>query len=106
MHVLVTQRQLVEISRVLADGAAEPIFLARQHVGQVAEGAGTVRQVELPARGMRHVARIPQPIAALDQRGTAMDMTQRPVFVEPADVADLPEHGIDDGDLRSHQFRR
>ena len=105
MHVLVADGEFVEIARIVVDRAAQPLLLARQHVGHVAEGAGAVGQVELPARGVRHVARIPQPVAALDQRRAAVGMAQHPVLLEPADVADLPEHGIDDVEARAHQFR-
>src|SRR5215813_5165381 len=33
-------------------------------------------------------------------------MTQRPVLVEPTDMPDFPEYGIDDGQHRSHQLLR
>ena len=37
-------------------------------------------------------------------RRFAVSMAKRPVFVEPADVPDLPEHGIDDRQHRPHQL--
>ncbi len=106
MHVLMADGELVEIPRGLVGGAAERVLLTRQHVRQVPERAGAVGQIELPARGMCDRARIPQPVAAFDQGGAAVGMAQRPVFVEPADMADLPEHGIDDVEPRAHQFGR
>jgi hypothetical protein len=105
MHVLVADGELVEIAGIVIHRAAQPLLLARQDVGHVAEGTLAIRQVELPARGMRNGARIPQPVAALDQRRLAMGMAQGPILVEPADMPDLPEHGIDDIQARAHQFR-
>jgi hypothetical protein len=75
------------------------------HVGHVAEGAGAIRHIELPARDIRHIARIPQPVATLDQRCAAMSLAKRPILMEPADMPDLPEHGIDDVEARAQQFR-
>ena len=106
MHVFVADGEIEEVPRPLIERPAKLVLLPGQHVGEIAEGAGAVGQVELPARGVSDGAGIPKPVAALDQRRPAMGMTKRPVFMEPADMADLPQHGIDDVELRSHQFRR
>ena len=53
---------------------------------------------------MRYRAGIPQIIGAIDQRRLAVAVTQRPIFVKPADVADLPQHRIDDVELEAHQL--
>ena len=75
MHVLVADREIEEIPRAVVERAAQQVFLMGQHVGEIAISAGAVGQVELPARGMGDGARIPQPVAALDQRRTGMGMT-------------------------------
>src|SRR5262249_24321614 len=41
---------------------------------------------------------------AVEDRRTAVGMAKRPVFMEPADMPDLPEYGIDDRQHRSHQL--
>ena len=105
MHVLVADGELVEIAGGLVDRPTQQVFLPGEHVLQVTEGAGAVWQVELPARGVRDVTRVPEPVAALDQLCEAVRLAQRPVFVEPGHMADLPEHGIDDVQTRPHQFR-
>jgi hypothetical protein len=104
MHVFMTDGELVEIALSVVDRATQPVLLTGQHIRQVAISAGAVGQVELPARGVRYRARIPQPVGALDQRRAAMGVAQRPEFMEPADMAYFPEHGIDDVQARAHQF--
>src|SRR5205085_970230 len=100
-------REVVKIARTVVDfPATEQVLLAGKYVGHVAEGASAIRQIELPARGMGYRARIPQSVTAFDQRRAAVGVAQRPVFMKPADVADLPEHGIDDVQARAHQFGR
>ena len=89
---------------VVADAVIGKFELISYAVG--IDGEGAIRQVEMPAGLVRHVARIPQRIAALDQRATPRGMAQRPVFVEPRDMADLPEHRIDDFPVGAHQFGR
>ncbi len=106
MHVLMADGELVEVARRLVEPANQQVLLAGQHVRQVGEGAGAVRQIELPARGMGDRARIPQPVAAFDQGRAAVGVAQGPVFMEPADMAELPEHGIDDIEPGAHQFGR
>jgi hypothetical protein len=60
MYVLMADGELVELAPAAVDCPAEQVFLPGQHVGQIVEGAGAVEQIELPARGVRHGARIPQ----------------------------------------------
>ena len=98
--------ELVEIASGRLDAAAEPLDLSLEHPREEAEDPVAVRQLELPARVMRDGARIPQCVGAIEDRRCAMDVAQRPIFVEPADVADLPEHRVDDGQHRPHQLLR
>ena len=97
VHVLVTDRQFIEITGVLGKiGAAELFALAFQYVRQISKGGATIRQVETPACVVRHGAGIPQIIGTVDQWRPAVAVAERPIFVKPADVTDLPLHWVDD----------
>ena len=104
VHILVPDRKVVEIAGWELDPAAETVELMLEHVRQISEHAVAVGQVQIPAGRMGDRARIPQPVRAVEDRRTAVGMTKRPVFMEPADMPDLPEYGIDDRQHRSHQL--
>ena len=105
VHVLVTDRQFVEIAGGLRKvGAGKLIALVFQNLRQIGKGGVAIRQIETPARVVRYRAGIPQIICAIDQRRLAVAVPQRPLFVKPADVADLPQHRIDDVELEAHQL--
>src|SRR5262245_17987982 len=55
---------------------------------------------------MRDGARIPQVVGAIKNRRLAVPMAKRPVFMEPADMPDLPQDGIDDRQHGPHQLLR
>ena len=104
VHILVPDREVVEIAGRELDPAAEAVKLPPQHIRHVPEHAVAVGQVQVPAGCVGDRARIPQAVRAVEDRRTAVGMTKRPVFVEPADMPDLPEYGIDDRQHRSHQL--
>src|SRR5262249_13662091 len=104
VHILVPDRKVVEIAGREFDPAAEAVELMLEHVRQISEHAVAVGQVQIPAGRMGDRARIPQAVRAVEDRRTAVGMTKRPVFMEPADMPDLPEYGIDDRQHRSHQL--
>src|SRR6266508_3117763 len=89
------------LSKMKPSAAVE---LMLEHIRQISEHAVAVGQVQIPAGRMGDRARIPQAVRAVEDRRTAVGMTKRPVFVEPADMPDLPEYGIDDRQHRSHQL--
>ena len=104
VHILVPDREVVEIAGRELDSAAEAVKLPPQHIRHVPEHAVAVGQVQVPAGCVGDRARIPQAVRAVENRRFAVSVTQRPVFVEPADVPDLPKYGIDDRQHRSHQL--
>jgi hypothetical protein len=107
VHVLMSDRQLVEITGVLRKiGAREKITLPLEYVCEIRQSAVAVRQVESPACVVRNSARVPQTVRLFDQRRLAMIVPERPVFMEPSDMADLPQHRIDDIQFQTHQLIR
>src|SRR5262249_7976221 len=104
VHIFVPDREVVEIAGREVDPAAEAVNLMLEHIRHVSEHAVAVGQIQVPAGCVGDRAGIPQAVRTVEDRRFAVSMPQRPVFVEPADVPDLPEYGIDDRQHRSHQL--
>jgi len=107
MHVLVIQAQLRVVAqrgvlRLVRQALAHPL----EHVGQVAAGRLASGQRQAPARVVRHCGRIVERVRAVENRvdrRAALGHAQAPALLEPADVPDLPQRRIDDGEHRSEQ---
>ena len=106
VHVLVADGELIEIAAWGVQPAVEPLELPLEDLGKESEHSVAVRQLEIPARIMRDRAGIPKRVGSIENGCRAMNVTQRPIFVKPADMADLPEHRVDDGQHRPHQLLR
>src|SRR5262245_65141176 len=105
MHVLVTDRQFVKIARLTGKIlAGEMLALSLLDLCQIGEGLVTIGQVESPARVVCNRTRVPKIIGACDQGSLPVAAAEGPIFVEPSDVANLPQHGIDDVELQAHQL--
>jgi hypothetical protein len=114
------QRQAIEVQLVVGAVGAALQQAQRALAGalQIGLRARGVRQAELPAPGMRHLARVVQRIgtgtlrrrmrAARIGRGTAptLRVAPDPVLLEPADVAQLPQRRVELGRLwHGHRLR-
>ncbi len=105
VHILVVEREPEKVEALITvAGAGERMQCRIQNVGEIRERGGARRQVEIPARVVRHVARVVPAIAVRQVRrcqrviGTAP--AQTPVLHEPADVADFPQERVDAREAR------
>ena len=109
VHVFVEEHQLHEIEKPLVVRLAlEP----RQHALEDAilkfERGPQIRKRQVPARVMRDPRRIVERIGAFEdalRERFVGAQSQAPELLEPGDVPQLPQHRIDDRELRTEQLR-
>jgi hypothetical protein len=121
VHVLVLQRQAVEIQRPRV-GAVQCLQAGQgllQLSGELgAQGVG-IGQLQLPAAVVRHRARVIEPVVGVGLCGARIGVPAQvplrvaadPVLLEPADMAQFPERRIELGVQRhlqpgQHGFER
>ncbi len=109
MHVLVEEHQLHEIEKPLV---VRLPFEARQHALENAilifERGRKARQRQIPARVVLDLRGIVERVGTLEQalrERLVGAQPQAPALLEPGDVPQLPQHGIDDRELWTEQLR-
>ena len=93
MHVLVSQRERVEVAGLGGERAIE-------HRLEVAQHLWPLQQRQVPARVVRHPRRVVERVPLWQERRGRERAALGPVLLEPGQVAHLPEDGIDDGEAR------
>ena len=67
-----------------------------EHPLEVGEHGGTGEERQVPAGVMRHLRRVVERIAVRQLRRAPPCVAERPEFLEPAEVADLPQQRVHD----------
>ena len=108
MHVLMEERQLHQIEKPLV---VRLPFEPRQHALENPilkfERHRKARQRQIPARVVRDLCGIVERIGAVEDAPRERFVgaqSQAPEFLEPRDVPQLPQHGIDDRELWTEQL--
>ena len=109
VHVLMEERQLHEVEKPLVVRfPLEPRQHAIENTILKLERGRKVRQRQIPARVVRDLRGIVERIGALEdalRERFVGAQSEAPVLLEPGDVSQLPQHGIDDRELWAEQLR-
>ncbi len=95
VHVLVQRGQRVEV-RLLGTrlARAQPVHTPSKHIPDIGKRRPTRREPMVPAACVGNFERIVDSVRARQKRRSAVEVTQDPVLLEPADVPDLPDRWL------------
>ena len=104
VHVLVQRAKPDEVAQSFILGLAREALEGEfENVGEIGARRAERRKRKVPASVVRHVRGIVERVGVRQELFARASFAQTPVLLEPADVADLPERRVDDGELRPEQ---
>jgi len=104
VHVLVQRREAHEVAQLFVVGlAGEALERELEDIGEIGARRGERGKRKLPASVVRHVGRVVERVGVRQQCLGQAPFAQAPVLLEPADMPDLPQRRVDDGEPRAEE---
>ena len=105
MHVLVLSGERVEVHIALSRLAVgEAVGDRIEHRPHVVQGGFEGGERQVPASIVMHGHGIVKRVGVCEDRLALVQVTQDPVLLEPSQMTDLPQQGIDDVELGTHEL--